>query len=410
MDKHTLGQRIAARRKGMNLSQEALAERLDVSRQAVSKWESDRTVPEIDKLISMGRIFEVSVGWLLGTERDPEPGGEPGFSQQQIDTLEELFYRDRPRRRMQMRVAAAAAAAAVVLGGVVIASSQQKLARLNQEQIRVQEQITALAEDNLRAEDRWNQLNEMVSQQVQTSRLISDLNLQTSVSEDLQAVSSVLYLTPKVYQQRSTAYLSVENPANGFHTFVDCVFNGVQYVARFTVPVADGYRFSFLLVNDYGFEEENLSLRDPGFALLETYSSFHLVSAQELCQPVRNEVTYRAKTDGVYTFNRPVHTPHVFAQTAIAFREVNLSLTLNGEEIWSESRLDELEAMLDGTANRLNGAKRVLMPEVQVALPELAPGDRLELVLTARTVNGGAQPQNYRTVLDVQEVAEEAAP
>ena len=67
----TLGQRIAAQRKTLGMSQESLAERLEVSRQAVSKWESDGAIPEIDKLIALSKIFDVSVGWLLGVEQEP---------------------------------------------------------------------------------------------------------------------------------------------------------------------------------------------------------------------------------------------------------------------------------------------------------------------------------------------------
>lgn len=70
MSHTTLGQRIAAQRKKIGLSQEALAEKLDVSRQAVSKWESDGAIPEIDKLIALSKFYDVTVGWLLGVEED----------------------------------------------------------------------------------------------------------------------------------------------------------------------------------------------------------------------------------------------------------------------------------------------------------------------------------------------------
>ena len=69
----TLGQRIAQKRKELGLSQEGLGERLGVSRQAIYKWESDAALPEIDKLITLSRIFSVSVGWLLGVEEAPSP-------------------------------------------------------------------------------------------------------------------------------------------------------------------------------------------------------------------------------------------------------------------------------------------------------------------------------------------------
>lgn len=47
------------------LSQEEMADKLDVSRQTISKWESGISYPEIDKLISISEIFEVSVDYLL---------------------------------------------------------------------------------------------------------------------------------------------------------------------------------------------------------------------------------------------------------------------------------------------------------------------------------------------------------
>ena len=61
----TLGQRIQDLRKGKALSQEALGEALGVSRQAISKWEGDLTIPELDKLIAMSRLFGVTLDHLI---------------------------------------------------------------------------------------------------------------------------------------------------------------------------------------------------------------------------------------------------------------------------------------------------------------------------------------------------------
>lgn len=66
----TLGQRIQELRKQRGMSQESLGDALGVSRQAVSKWEGDNGIPELDTLIAMSRLFEVTVGQLLGVE-DP---------------------------------------------------------------------------------------------------------------------------------------------------------------------------------------------------------------------------------------------------------------------------------------------------------------------------------------------------
>ncbi len=64
----TLGQRIQELRKRAGLTQEQLAEQLGVTRQAVSKWESDNGVPELDALIALSRYFNLTLGELLGVE------------------------------------------------------------------------------------------------------------------------------------------------------------------------------------------------------------------------------------------------------------------------------------------------------------------------------------------------------
>lgn len=61
----TLGEKIAKQRKEQNYTQEQLAEILNVSRQSVSKWESDIAYPETEKLIKMGKLFDCSMDYLL---------------------------------------------------------------------------------------------------------------------------------------------------------------------------------------------------------------------------------------------------------------------------------------------------------------------------------------------------------
>ena len=60
-----LGERIYQLRVDNNMSQGDLADRLNVSRQTVSKWENNQSVPEVDKLIALGEIFSVSVDFIV---------------------------------------------------------------------------------------------------------------------------------------------------------------------------------------------------------------------------------------------------------------------------------------------------------------------------------------------------------
>lgn len=69
----TIADRIQTLRKQSGLSQEQLTERLDVSRQAVSKWESGQSIPDVDKIIVLSELFETTTDYLLkGTQPQPD--------------------------------------------------------------------------------------------------------------------------------------------------------------------------------------------------------------------------------------------------------------------------------------------------------------------------------------------------
>ena len=75
----TFGEKMQLLRKKSGMSQEELAHQLGVSRQAVSKWETDNGYPETEKIIRMGKLFHVTLDYLLNEEnrsdaRDEEPG------------------------------------------------------------------------------------------------------------------------------------------------------------------------------------------------------------------------------------------------------------------------------------------------------------------------------------------------
>ena len=92
----TTGQRIAAKRRELDLSQEGLGEALGVSRQSIYKWESDSSLPDVDKLVALSRLFQVSVGWLLGVEEDPAEPLSDDLSPAQLKLVEEILSRYQP--------------------------------------------------------------------------------------------------------------------------------------------------------------------------------------------------------------------------------------------------------------------------------------------------------------------------
>ena len=68
----SIGERITELRKMQNLSQGQLAQAMDVSRQAVSKWENDLSCPDITLLPQLARLFGVTTDELLGNTGHPE--------------------------------------------------------------------------------------------------------------------------------------------------------------------------------------------------------------------------------------------------------------------------------------------------------------------------------------------------
>lgn len=71
-----LGENIYRLRSQRNMSQGALADALEVSRQSVSKWENNSATPELDKLIKMSELFSVSLDELVGKEAPVSPAPE----------------------------------------------------------------------------------------------------------------------------------------------------------------------------------------------------------------------------------------------------------------------------------------------------------------------------------------------
>ncbi|WP_304948353.1 helix-turn-helix domain-containing protein [Streptococcus sinensis] len=65
-----LADKLFELRKEKGWSQEKLAEQINVSRQSISKWESDQALPELEKIVELSKIFQVTTDYLLLEESD----------------------------------------------------------------------------------------------------------------------------------------------------------------------------------------------------------------------------------------------------------------------------------------------------------------------------------------------------
>ena len=88
----TLGEKLSKLRKEYNYTQEQLADILGVSRQSISKWESDIAYPETDKLIKMGKLFECSMDYLLNDDITEKQGIEPKETETFWDNFKKQFH------------------------------------------------------------------------------------------------------------------------------------------------------------------------------------------------------------------------------------------------------------------------------------------------------------------------------
>ena len=71
-----IGNKIQSCRKKAGLSQEALAQKLGISRQAVSRWETGEAIPDTEKVIQLSRLFQVSTDYLLLGEIEKAQGAD----------------------------------------------------------------------------------------------------------------------------------------------------------------------------------------------------------------------------------------------------------------------------------------------------------------------------------------------
>ena len=141
-ESNTLGRRIQEGRRAAGLSQEALGERLGVSRQAVSKWEADGAVPELENLIAMSRLFGVPVGVLLGVE-EPDPLSERELAA--AETMAAQYEAARRRTTGRRRLAALAGCGmlcALLLAGTV--SLWDRLGAMERRLDQLQSQVNSL--------------------------------------------------------------------------------------------------------------------------------------------------------------------------------------------------------------------------------------------------------------------------
>ena len=219
----TIGQRIAYKRKERGLSQEALGEQLNVSRQSIYKWESDAALPEIDKLIVLSKLFGVSVGWLLGVEEDtpkedtqnpPPPESHDELSEAQLKMVQEiveqyLAAQPKTKRRKWPWVLLGFA---VLIGGFSVIN---RLDQIDQQYQRVQMTVSNVQDSvNSQINGISNRVEEILKSQ---NNLTAEYNTEISGADLTNQIRFSVYAVPKTYVAGMEVKFSVDNHTGGIN-------------------------------------------------------------------------------------------------------------------------------------------------------------------------------------------------
>lgn len=267
----TLGQRIAQKRKEAGLSQEALGEALGVSRQSVYKWESDTTLPEIDKLIALSRLFSVTVGWLLGVE-EPErakeaPDGEEEavsspdgteLTETQLKMVEEIVdryldARQPPKKRRWPWVAGAAAGLALLLA---LNSLRSDLRNMRSDYNNLQNSINSVSRNvDSQIYSITNRVEEVLKNQ---NNLAASYGAEV-LSGDLAAntVTFSAHATPKTYTEGMSAVFVADNGQETVEVPAQAG-PGQEFSAQVTCEMTDGITLSVVFVTGDKRETQTL--------------------------------------------------------------------------------------------------------------------------------------------------------
>lgn len=257
MEQMTLGQRIAERRKMLGLSQEGLGEKLGVSRQAISKWESDGAVPEIDKLITLSRLFSVSVGWLLGVEEQSSPSQNDGLTDEQLKMVEEIVRRYQqpaqettksPRSKILAAACVCCAAAALVVSLISLNNTNTQLPDYR-------DQLNQLSYANSSIQSQLGAVSDRINQLMEGEQLLSENSTALTALPDWETVRVSFHGVPRKWQEGDVAYISLRTGGKEV-VKADCAWDGTAYTAQLDVTATEGYESYFVVCHADGTQEQ----------------------------------------------------------------------------------------------------------------------------------------------------------
>lgn len=336
----TMGQRIAQKRKEQNLSQEALGEALGVSRQSISKWESDSSLPEIEKLVALSKLFGVSVGWLLGVEEEQpkENGGSEELTEEQLKLVEEIVGRyiaaqPKPmsRRRKGILKGAVIAAALCLTMGLFWLSGQ--LTKLEDQYNSLQNSVGNISGSvNSQINGIAGRVEEILQAQ---NNLTADYSAQwTDMDISAGTVTIAASAVPKTYREGMTAQFLAECDGEVL-TFPAELGEGQTFSAEFDCPLVDSILVSVVFLDGETRETQLLqqfdslySMTIPEVDLDDIWAFDEAVWKDGTLSIPENILSYQPSGGNIYSYGDESVAAAV-SESAAAVSEVKVGLFHN---------------------------------------------------------------------------------
>jgi len=287
----SIGTRIMEIRKKNNLSQEAFGDTLGVSRQAISKWEMDASIPDVEKLILMSHIYHVSVGYILEMEQDENRQDEKvsavlnhentELTSDQLKMVEEIVTRyleatsiaPQERNNIAKRWWIVACGVGLAFFCVLLYFGAA-IRNLDDKYQSISGNISSLSNKVEQLESNVTNRLEGQLQEVleEVYEVITDYGWEM-IAYDLEenTVTYALYVDTKIYSgtTRAIFVLATENEERR----VEATREGNRFLAEIVCPRSNETEFKLLLITDGVTEVKKLdTIKDPlGVAFFDQY-------------------------------------------------------------------------------------------------------------------------------------------
>lgn len=396
--------KIQELRKKAGLSQEALASQLGISRQAVSKWESGVSTPDIEKIVALSKIFGVSLSELLtGEKEETAPAEMPLEAPPEMivpdEKYEELLQdhllqidamlKNSKKKRLGLRIGLALMAAILLLGYFI---------HHNREMHALEDNIKTLQSDMSGISSMRTDINHQIysiRQEIsdtlkQEYGMVADYNIDyRDMSFSDRTVILDIFASPRVWNNGDNIFFIVES--QGERLNVEGNYENGTATASVTAPLSDNIQVSACIISGGTTVQEKL---DDIRSLL----SLHLLDVDG------HGSISSSHTDGSdnFTLNGSVSvfvSTKLYDETKSAKSQIK-SLTLefieNGKTTLA---FDMLESRPDFNAVEMCNFNY----EMDDTERPLRAGDTYEFVVTLIDTNGVI----YRGVLESIEITED---